>query len=62
MKIQFNHRVIVGDETFEPGDQIEIDAVRGNEFVCNGVAGVVEHDLPKRRDPRSVMKKEAKTK
>ena len=58
MKIQFNTTVKVGNVFFEAGDEYETYGETGNELVSRGVAGVLEHDAPKKREPKSIMKKE----
>lgn len=41
-----------GKITFEEGDEIEVDSLVGNEMIGGGIATVVQHDKPKKRDPK----------
>ncbi len=57
MKIAFNTGYKHAGEMFESGDEIEVAPEVGHRLVGDGVAGVIELDQPKKREPKSTLKK-----
>lgn len=53
MKIKMNTNTTHGGVTYTDGQELDVDEALGNELLCSGICGVLEHDSPKRRIPKN---------